>query len=82
MFNAGQRRRAASDDSLEKNLRSPHSHAAFFDNANKDAAARRESIAMDTLDSYLIIWKAAKARSGFLTRRTRQGSAGRRFWIG
>ena len=27
------------DDSLEKNLRSPHSHAAFFDNANKDAAA-------------------------------------------
>ena len=42
VFNAGQRRRAASDDSLEKNLRSPHSHAAFFDNANKDAAARRD----------------------------------------
>ena len=64
MFNAG-RRRAASDDSLEKNLRSPHSHAAFFDNANKDAAARLgESIAMDTLDSLFDYLESGEAAGG------------------
>ena len=45
-----QRRRAASDDSLEKNLCPPTATPLFLDNANKDAAARR-SPAMDTLDS-------------------------------
>ena len=76
VFNAGQRRRAASDDSLEKNLRSPHSHAAFFDNANKDAAARRESIAMDTLDSLFVLGER-RGRGGIFdaTNSTRQRRA-------
>jgi hypothetical protein len=74
VFNAGQRRRAASDDSLEKNLRSPHSHAAFFDNANKDAAARRESIAMDTLDSLFDYLESGEGEVGIFdaTNSTRQ----------
>ena len=60
VFNAGPAS-SASDDSLEKNLRPPQPRG-FFDNANKDAAARRESIAMDTLDSLFDYLRAARAR--------------------
>ena len=52
----------------------PHSHAAFFDNANKDAAARRESIAMDTLDSLFDYLESGEGEVGIFdaTNSTRQ----------